>query len=263
MIQADPGLTYTSHTQGPSLAGKVALITGAAHRIGAEIARVLHAEGADIVLHYRHSVASAESLKTELELVREGSVMLISADLRDCHVFADLMARVRAIHGRLDVLINNASSFYPTPFDQVNEAQWDDLMASNLKGPFFLAQAAAPLLRESGGSIINLVDIHAERPHKDHPVYSIAKAGNAMMVKALARELAPEVRVNGIAPGIILWPESGDTMEDAKAALLSRTALGRAGSPLDIARAVLFLVREADYITGQIIAVDGGRTLQQ
>ncbi len=245
------------------LVDRVALITGAAHRIGAEIARVLHAQGADLVIHYRNSVSAAEALRRELEAIRPSSVLLMGADLNDCQAFPALMSRVQDFRGRLDILVNNASSFYPTPFDLVDEDQWDDLMASNLKGPFFLAQAAAPLLRASGGCIINLVDIHAERPHKNHPVYSIAKAGNAMMVKALARELGPEIRVNGIAPGIILWPEDEGLGQAARAEVLSRTALGRPGSPADITRAVSFLVREADYITGQIIAVDGGRTLQQ
>lgn len=261
MIQADPSLAHEPNPQ--SLVDKVALITGAAHRIGAEIARVLHAQGADIVIHYRNSLSTAEALRRELEAIRPSSVLLMGADLRDCHTFPALMARVQDFRGRLDILVNNASSFYPTPFDLVDEDQWDDLMASNLKGPFFLAQAAAPLLRASGGCIINLVDIHAERPHKNHPVYSIAKAGNAMMVKALARELGPEIRVNGIAPGMILWPEDGGPGQAARAEVLSRTVLGRPGSPADITRAVSFLVREADYITGQIIAVDGGRTLQQ
>ena len=261
MIQADPSLAHEPNPQ--SLVDKVALITGAAHRIGAEIARVLHAQGADIVIHYRNSRAAGEALRRELEGIRPSSVLLMGADLRDCQAFPGLMARVQDFRGRLDILVNNASSFYPTPFAQVDEDQWDDLMASNLKGPFFLAQAAAPLLRASGGCIINLVDIHAERPHRNYPVYSIAKAGNAMMVKALARELGPEIRVNGIAPGIILWPEGECPGPAARAEVLSRTALGRPGSPADIAGAVSFLAREADYITGQIIAVDGGRTLQQ
>lgn len=244
------------------LSGKLGLITGAAHRVGAQIARTLHATGMDLVLHYRSSVRGAETIKAELERERPGSVMLLQADLHDARRFPDLMAQVSAFRGRLDLLVNNASSFYPTPFDTTNEAQWDDLIGSNLKGPFFLAQSAAALLRANRGCIVNLVDIHAERPLRDHAVYSIAKAGNAMMVKALARELGPAVRVNGIAPGAILWPEQG-LSEDAKAEILARTALQRTGSPEDIARTLLFLVREGDYITGQIIAVDGGRTLQQ
>ena len=242
--------------------GKVALITGAAHRIGAQVARRLHAEGMDLVLHYRSSEAAARELRTELESARAHSVMLLRADLHDCGGFAPLLARIRGFRNRLDLLVNNASSFYPTPFGEATEAQWEDLIGSNLKGPFFLAREAAGLLRESRGCIVNLVDIHAERPLKEHPVYSIAKAGNAMMVKSLARELGPEVRVNGIAPGAILWPEQ-ELSDGAKDEIVSRTALQRAGSPEDIARTLVFLVRDADYITGQIIAVDGGRTLQQ
>jgi pteridine reductase len=248
--------------QNPSTAGKVALITGGAHRIGAQIARTLHGAGMDLVIHYRSSAAAAEALRAELVLVRPDSVRLLQADLHDCAAFPGMIAAVRAFRGRLDVLVNNASSFYPTPLDTATAEQWDDLIGSNLKGPFFLAREAAPLLRQAGGCVINLVDIHAERPLKDHPIYSIAKAGNAMMVKALARELGPEVRVNGIAPGAILWPEQG-LADTAKEEILGRTALQRAGTPEDIARTLLFLVRDADYITGQIIAVDGGRTLQQ
>jgi pteridine reductase len=249
-------------TSDSKLDGRVALITGAAHRIGAQIARTLHAQGVDVALHYRSSREAAAALQAELEAARGGSVLLLQADLHDYRGFPGLMARIRDFRGRLDVLVNNASSFYPTPFGQASPEQWEDLIGSNLRGPFFLAREAAPLLRERRGCIVNLVDIHAERPLKDHPIYSIAKAGNAMMVKALARELGPEVRVNGIAPGAILWPEQG--MSDAaKDEILARTALQRPGSPEDIARTLLFLVRDADYITGQIVAVDGGRTLQQ
>jgi pteridine reductase len=245
-----------------SLSGKVALITGAAHRIGARIARLLHAEGVDLALHYHRSSEAAEALQRALELDRQGSVQLVRGDLCDTARLSVLIAEVEAYHGRLDVLVNNASSFYPTPLEEATEAQWENLLGSNLKGPFFLTRAAAPLLRKSRGVVINLVDIHSQRPLKAHPIYSIAKAGNAMMVKTLARELGPEVRVNGISPGAILWPEQG--LSDAtKDEILSRTALGRAGTPDDIARTLLFLVRDADYITGQIIAVDGGRTLQQ
>jgi pteridine reductase len=244
------------------LAGRLALITGAAARIGAEIARTLHAEGMDLALHYRGSAAAARALCLELEQVRPGSVLLVQADLAETAALRGLVERVAAFRGRLDLLVNNASVFYPTPIDTASETQWDDLMASNLKGPFFLAQAAADLLRASGGAIVNLVDIHAERPLKDHPIYCMAKAGNAMMVRALARDLGPRVRVNGVAPGAILWPGEG-MAEETKRQILGRTALGRPGSPADIARAVLFLARDADYITGQILNVDGGRTLQQ
>jgi pteridine reductase len=243
------------------LSGKTALITGAAHRIGAQIARTLHEAGMDLVLHYWRSKEMAELLQHSLEQERPDSVMLLQADLRDTGQYQALITNVRDKKGRLDLLVNNASSFYPTPLDTAGETEWDDLMGTNLKAPFFLAQAAAPLLKESEGCIINLVDIHAERPLKDHPIYSMAKAGNAMMVKALARELGPEIRVNGISPGAILWPEQGMN-EEAKHEILARTALKRSGSPEDIARTVLFLARDADYITGQIIAVDGGRSAQ-
>jgi pteridine reductase len=245
-----------------SLSGKVALITGAAQRIGAQIARLLHVQGVDLVLHYRKSADAAQALADALNAERAGSIRLVQADLLDDAAPALLVEAVRAFRDRLDILVNNASSFYPTPLEQTTQAQWNELMGSNLKAPFFLAQGAASLLRASRGCIVNLVDIHAERPLAGHPVYSIAKAGNAMLVKTLARELGPEVRVNGIAPGAILWPEQGLSGE-AKREILARTALERPGSPLDIARALLFLVRDAHYITGQIINVDGGRTLQQ
>ena len=244
-----------------TLSGKVALVTGAAHRIGARIAQTLHQAGMDLVRHYRSSRRAAEELKRQLEAERSDSVLLLQADLLQTEQLPALVDQVERWRGRLDLLVNNASSFYPTPLEQADDAQWQELMGSNLKAPFFLAQAAAPLLRRSGGAIVNMVDIHAERPLKDHPIYSMAKAGNAMMVKSLARELGPEVRVNGVAPGAILWPETG-LSEEARETILSRTALKRPGSPDDIARTVLFLTREANYITGQIIAVDGGRSVQ-
>jgi pteridine reductase len=244
------------------LAPRVALITGAAQRIGATIARTLHSVGLDLVLHYRHSGDAAAALKAELEQARAGSVRLARADLLDPAAPAALMDVVRAFHNRLDLLVNNASSFYPTPLAEATEADWSELIGTNLKAPFFLAKAAAPLLTAAQGCIVNLVDIHAERPHADHPIYSIAKAGNAMMVRTLARELGPRVRVNGVSPGAILWPEQG-LSDAAKQTILARTALARAGTPEDIARTVLFLVRDAPYVTGQVIAVDGGRTIQQ
>jgi pteridine reductase len=244
------------------LADRMGLITGAAQLIGAEIARILHAQGMDLALHYRSSEAEAQGLRERLERDRPGSILLVQADLADTAVLPHLVERVMAFRGRLDLLVNNASSFYPTPIGTATEDQWDDLIGSNLKGPFFLAQAAAPSLRASGGAIVNLVDIHAERPLKDHAIYCMAKAGNAMMVRALARDLGPAVRVNGVAPGAILWPEQGMSAQTQRQ-ILARTALGRPGTPADVARAVLFLVRDADYITGQIINVDGGRTVQQ
>ncbi len=250
-------------TQSPaSLHGHVALITGAAQRIGARIARLLHAQGMDLAIHFRNSATAAQALKDELEKVRPDSVLLIQADLHDIDRYPALIAEVTSWRPRLDLLVNNASSFYPTPLQQADESQWDELLGSNLKAPFFLARHAAQALKASGGCIINMLDIHAQRPLKNHPIYSIAKAGNAMMVKSLARELGPEVRVNGIAPGAILWPEiplSGN----AKQEILERTALKRPGDPDDIARALLFLFRDAPYVTGQILAVDGGRTVQQ
>lgn len=246
----------------PSLVGQVVLITGAAQRIGAQIARTLHGAGMDLVLHYRESAEAARRLQLELEGLRPDSVLLLQADLHDIPRFPELLERVEHWRGRLDLLVNNASSFYPTPLEQSSEAQWEDLLGSNLKAPYFLTCQAAPLLRASGGNVVNLVDIHARRPLKDYPIYSIAKAGNAMLVRALARELGPEVRVNGVAPGAILWPEAEPSEQD-KREILERTALKRGGSPEDIARAVLFLTRDAPYVTGQILAVDGGRTLQQ
>jgi pteridine reductase len=242
------------------LNNKVALITGAAHRIGAELARRLHAAGMNIALHYRNSKEGAESLASELNGKRPDSVVLIQADLLDTANLPALIDAARAPWQRLDVLINNASSFYPTPISSATEAQWEDLFGSNLKAPFFLAQAAAPELTTNRGCIINIVDIHAHRPMKEYPIYSAAKAGLAMLTMALARELGPEVRVNAVAPGAILWPEH-EIDEAQKEKILERTALKRQGSPADIARTALFLIRDADYISGQIINVDGGRTL--
>ncbi len=241
---------------------QVALVTGGALRIGARISRVLHAAGFDIAVHYRSSRERAETLQRELESIRPGSVYLVQADLLEQDVIPGIISQVAGWRGRLDLLVNNASSFYPSPIGEVDERLWNDLMGSNLKVPFFLSQAAAPLLRKTQGAIVNLVDIHAERPKKGFSIYSIAKAGNAMLVKSLARELGPEVRVNGVSPGAILWPE--EEMSDAtRELILSRTALARTGTPDDIARTVLFLARDACYITGQIIAVDGGRSVQQ
>ncbi len=243
-----------------TLDGKVVLITGAAHRIGAATARILHASGANIVLHYRHSLAGAEALQKELEALRADSVSLVQGDLLDTATLPALVEQAYAAWGRLDVLVNNASTFYPTPVGTVTEVQWDDLMGSNLKAPFFLAQAAAAHLKTERGSIVNIVDIHADRPLKEHPVYSMAKAGLVMMTKSLACELGPEVRVNAIAPGAILWPEN-DMEDSTKARIIERTFLKRQGSPQDIARAALFLIRDAHYTSGQVLNVDGGRSL--
>jgi len=240
-----------------STSTKTVLLTGGARRIGAAIARTLHQAGMNLALHYRVSTEAAEALRDELNRRRAESVLLLQADLRDTASLPALVEHTVARWGRLDALVNNASSFYATPLGQTTEAEWDDLLASNLKAPFFLSQAAAPHLRAVGGSIVNLVDIYAQRPLQNHPVYCTAKAGLAMLTRSLAWELGPAVRVNGIAPGAILWPEQG-VSETAKAQLLSRIPLRRRGEPEDIARTVLFLLQDAGYISGQIIAVDGG-----
>lgn len=243
-----------------SLEGRTALITGAAHRIGNAITRCLHDAGANIVLHYRNSRAGAQALQQELNAKRPDSVTLVQADLHATAQLPRLAEESQKAFGGLDVLINNASSFYPTPVGEISEPHWDDLIGTNLKAPLFLSQAAAPYLRRNGGCIVNMVDIHAQRPLRDHPVYSIAKAGLVMLTKALAAELGPEVRVNAVAPGAILWPES-DLDEQTKHEIIDRTFLKRRGDPDDIARAVRFLVRDASYVTGQVLAVDGGRSL--
>ena len=238
---------------------KVVLITGAAHRIGATTARLLHDQGMNIVLHYRHSREAAEKLQLELEHLRADSVVLAQADLHHTHELRQLAKQAAQVWGRLDVLINNASSFYPTPVESALVEQWDDLMGSNVKAPFFLSQAAAPYLKEQQGCIVNIVDIHAERPLRNFPLYSMAKAALGMMTKALAAELGPEIRVNGVAPGAILWPENLENADKEK--IISRTFLKRRGSPDDIAKAILYLIRDAGYMTGQILAIDGGRSL--
>ncbi|MGA9852815.1 MAG: pteridine reductase [Gammaproteobacteria bacterium] len=242
-----------------NLDGKTALITGAARRIGAVVARRLHAEGMNLVLHYRSSEQDAQALCQSLNKTRRDSAALAQADLADIDGFASLI-KTSLQWGSLDLLVNNASMFYPTPIGKVSEPDWDNLMTSNLKAPFFLSQTAAPHLKKSHGVIINMVDIHARRPLREHTVYSIAKAGLAMLTLSLARELGPEVRVNGVAPGPILWPAQG-LDDQAKQSILDNTALKRAGSPDDIAGAIIYLVRDADYVTGQILAVDGGRSI--
>jgi pteridine reductase len=242
------------------LNNKVVLITGAAQRVGAMTARLLHAAGANLVLHYRNSRQPALDLQAELNARRKNSVILIQADLLEIANLPAIIKKSVEQWGRLDVLINNASSFYGTPVGTVTESDWDDLVGSNMKAPFFLSQAAAPHLEKSGGCIISIVDIHAQRPMEGHSVYNMAKAGLAMLVKTLAFELGPKVRVNGVAPGAIMWP--AQEMDDiTKQRIVSRTYLKRKGDSEDIARTVLFLASNADYITGQIIAVDGGRSL--
>ena len=237
----------------------VALITGSGRRIGSVIAQTLHAAGYDVALHYRHSMGEASALATVLNERRPDSAGVFCADLADPSAPERLVTQILARTGRLDGVVNNASSFFPTPIGSATVAMWDDLFASNAKGPFFLAQAAAPALQVTQGSIVNLVDIYAARPLADHPIYSMAKAALAAMTRALAVDLAPMVRVNGVAPGAVLWPTEANPYEN-QAELLARTPLRRAGDPQDVADAVLYLAR-APFITGQILTVDGGRTL--
>ena len=246
--------------QSDNLNNRWVLITGGAKRIGATVCRTLHANGANIALHYRSSSTDAEALADKLLAIRPDSVALFAGDLTEVGSAAKLMDAVLARCGRLDVLINNASTFYPTPVGTITEAHWDDLVGTNLKAPLFLCQAAAPALRKHDGVIINMVDIHARRPLKDHPVYGPAKAGLAMLTLSLAKDLAPEIRVNGVAPGAILWPSDGIT-DDAKESIVRQLPLARAGGPEDIAAAILYLVRDATYVSGQILAVDGGRSV--
>lgn len=242
-----------------SLQDKVALITGGAQRIGGALARALHAAGMRLVIHYHSSEAEAHALQAELHRARPDSVLLMRGDLGSGERLArNLVFETLEAFERLDVLINNASQFYPTAFGQATETQWDEIISINLKAPFFLAQAAAQHLKKSGGSIVNIADIYGERPLINYSIYSISKAGLVMLTKALARELGPEVRVNGIAPGMILWPETG-LDEMSKQRIISRTPLKRSGDPADIASAAVFLIRDGNYVTGQVIAVDGGR----
>jgi len=239
---------------------KKVLITGAARRIGAECARMLHQEGCDIFLHYRSSKKEAQQLSDELNDIRAGSVKIVQADLLKFDELSSLFDEVKGAWGELDVLINNASAFYPQQVESVTEQDWDELLGGNLKAPFFLSQKFSELLAEKQGCIVNIIDIHAERGLKGYPVYSIAKAGLAAMTKVLAKELGPDIRVNAVSPGAVLWPEA-EMSEQQKSEIIQRVALKKTGSPSDIAKAVKFLVNDSPYITGQIITVDGGRTL--
>lgn len=238
----------------------VVLVTGGARRVGAELVRCLHAAGAQVAVHYRHSRDEAEALVAALERLRPGSALALQADLLDCAALPRLVEAVVAHFGRLDGLVNNASSFFPTALGDIDEAAWGDLIGSNLKAPLFLAQAAAPHLTASGGAIVNIVDIHAERPLKGYPLYCAAKAGLLGLTRALALELAPRVRVNGVAPGAIEWPDDGQFPPQERERIVAHTLLGRVGSPSDIARTVRFLLFDAPYVTGQILPVDGGRS---
>ncbi len=238
----------------------VALVTGAARRIGAAIARRLHSAGYDVALHCRDSRAERDALAASLEAERPGSTLALDADLADLARLPGLVEATLARFGRLDALVNNASSFHATPLGTITPAQWDDLFASNARAPLFLAQAAAPALRESGGAIVNLLDIYAERPLPGYSTYCMAKAAQATMTLALARELGPLVRVNGVAPGAVLWPEAGNAYANTQE-IVERTPLRRAGAPDDVAGAVLWLLRDAGFVTGQVIRVDGGRSI--
>jgi len=242
------------------MSGKTILVTGAARRLGSAIARELHATGANLMLHYRQASAAAAALASELNAVRPSSAACLQADLLDVETLPRLVADTVARFGRLDALVNNASSFFPTPLGTIDLASWDDLIGSNLKAPLFLTQAAAPHLIAAQGSVVNITDIHAERPLAAYPLYCAAKAGLLGLTRALAIELAPRVRVNAVAPGPILWPDSGVFDNAARQDIVAHTLLQRAGCPQDIARAVCYLLNDADYITGQVINVDGGRT---
>ncbi|MBA2660573.1 MAG: pteridine reductase [Nitrosospira sp.] len=242
--------------------GKVILITGGAKRVGAATCRRLHAQGANLAVHYRASEKDARALQAELNQVRAGSVALMQGDLLDIAGLPHLIGETVNHFGKLDALINNASSFFPTPMEEITEKMWDDLIGSNLKAPLFLAQAAAPQLRKQRGCIVNIVDIHAEWPLKRYVIYNSAKGGLAALTRSLALELAPEIRVNGISPGPIMWPENGEWADEiSRQHIIDRTLLKRMGEPDDIARTVTFLIADAPYITGQIIAVDGGRSV--
>ena len=251
----------TKNTGATKTAGiKTAMVTGSAKRVGAVIAQTLHQAGYNVIIHCRLSRQAADDLAETLNSERPDSAKVIQADLNNETIYNSLVEQAYRCWNRLDVLINNASSFYPTPIGSITLNDWDNLINSNMKAPLFLAQAATPYLRKTQGCIINMADVHAQRPMKEHTVYCAAKAGLAMLTMSLAKELGPDIRVNGVAPGAILWPEN-DMPEHTKTLILERTSLKRPGQPIDIARTILFLARDADYITGQIIAVDGGRSI--
>ncbi len=245
-------------TESPDV--KCALVTGGAKRLGAETIRLLHQAEYRVIIHCRSSRQAADELAKKLNQQRSDSAKVIQGELNDETIYGTLIEQAYLCWQRLDVLVNNASSFYPTPIGRITPNDWNNLINSNMKAPLFLAQAAAPYLAKTCGSIVNIIDIHGQRPMKEHTVYCAAKAGLAMLTLSLAKELGPEIRVNGVAPGAILWPEN-DMPEHTKNFILERTTLKRPGQPIDIAKTILFLVRDADYITGQIIAVDGGRSL--
>jgi pteridine reductase len=242
--------------------GKTVLVTGGAKRVGAAICRLLHATGANVAIHYRHSAAEAEVLRDELNALRENSAACVQTDLLETDSLPGLIQQVVQQFGHLDALVNNASSFYAVSLADTGENDWHDLLGTNLKAPLFLAQAALPELRRRHGAIVNIVDIHAERPMHGHLLYSVAKAGLVALTKGLAQEMAPQVRVNAVAPGVILWPDNGGWEDEEKRRrIVAHTLLKREGEPDDIARTVRFLIADAPYITGQVIAVDGGRSV--
>lgn len=244
-----------------SVSDKVVLVTGGAKRVGAAIARELHRTGARLMLHYNSGQAEAQALQAELNALRAESTATVQADLNRVADLPALIETVIARFGRLDGLVNNASTFYPTPMGEIAEGHWDDLMGVNVRGPLFLSQAAAPYLKRTGGCIVNITDIHAERPLRHYSVYSAAKAALLGVTRALALELGPHVRVNAVAPGPVLWPENDAFDESTRERIVSHTLLKRAGEPEDVARAVSFLIADAPYVTGQVIAVDGGRSI--
>lgn len=251
-----------SNLQSANVPTKIVLITGGAKRVGAAICRELHACGANIMIHYKSSVNEARALQAELNLQRPNSVAIIQGDLLNMAIAPSLVHETIKHFGRLDVLINNASTYYPTELSQINEENWHDLMGSNLKAPMFLAQAAAAELRKHAGSIVNITDMHIERPKKGYIVYSVAKAGLVTLTKSLAHELSPEVRVNAVAPGPVQWPENNPQFDEVyRQRVISQTLLKRIGDPTDIAKAVKFLTYDAPFITGHVLAVDGGRSL--
>jgi pteridine reductase len=242
--------------------GKTVLVTGGAKRVGAAIVRRLHAAGANVAIHCRASLSEALALRAELNEKRPDSACTVQADLMEIAALPGVVEEVVKHFGHLDALVNNASSFYPTPLDKMTEQQWNDLLGTNLRAPLFLAQAAAPELRRRHGCIVNIVDIHADFPMHGHLLYNVAKTGLAGLTRALAQELAPQIRVNGVAPGVNLWPESEMWQdEDQRRKIIAHTLLKREGEPDDIARTVKFLIADAPYITGQIISVDGGRSI--
>ena len=237
-----------------------ALVTGGARRIGREIALSLHEAGHNIMVHYRSSASAASELVAQMNSTRAESAAMVAGDLLDTASIPNIVQETVNQFGRLDVLVNNASTFYPTPIELIDEEFWNDLVGSNLRAPAFVVKSAVPHLRASEGTIINIIDIYADRPLANHPVYCSAKAGLEMLTKSLARDLAPQIRVNGVSPGAILWPEKGNT-EISQEELVERIPLNRMGSPDDIAKTVRFLVLDGDYITGQNISVDGGRSV--